>query len=176
MKETKYPTCYEHLSKREFLMTDSKDSACIIFVPNDKGCDRQLDQAVIKHARQSKKVLVLAISDLGLTIGNKKFRPQLNHLNQIDDFLQENRQSPIIAVCDAGVSRSGFISFYLDLKNKSWSHIQGQIDEFTKEFIVTRPRRQFRKAYMTNPGLSTLLLQHPHLLTPTELNFLKSLL
>lgn len=156
-------------------MTNSKDSACILFVPNEKGCDRQLDQAVIKHAQQSKNVLVLSISDLGLTIGNKKFRPRLNHLNQIDAFLQENRHLPIISVCDAGVSRSGFISFYLDLKNKRWSHIQGQTEDFTNEIVFTRPRQQFRNAYMTNPGLSTLLLQSQHLLTPTELNFLKSL-
>lgn len=129
-----YPKSYENMSKSTFLkfcqnrMRKDHIAVILFITPNSLiGKSMMTDDFSIVTDNDSLKALVctqmvgaslvLNVEDLDEYIGEAFPLATDDTITQIDNFLLSHSDKHIIAVCDAGVSRSGFISWYLDMKN-----------------------------------------------------------
>lgn len=174
-----YPKNYENISKRLFLQTDLKDSACILFVPEDgyhnipKDYPEGYIPTLKNHAKTAYDTLYIPAEDVGVNWGDEFKHATMDHLYQINTFLQKNANKNIISVCDAGISRSGFITFLLDIKNNNLKYVTTY--ETKGEIIFTCENRPFNKTYLANSELTHHLLES-NILTTIEKQKLKTII
>lgn len=131
-----YPTQYENILKSKFIKYDLEGVACIIFTtPELEGVNpREFTDLytlhVRKHSESSDDYIFIVAEDLPLGFGgsNKYNLPKLEHVYKIDELLRKNHDKKILSVYDAGISRSGFVSFMLDMKNHNYDKIAVMAD------------------------------------------------
>lgn len=171
-----YPTKYTNISKATFLKLDVSKCAIILFIPEDGYHDKpeSYPEGYIpnlkKHAETAKAALYIPAEDVGSKWGKQFKRPKVHHLHQISQFLKKNADTPILAVCDAGVSRSGFVTFFLDIKNNNLKGVKYVLDYdgFDQHFVRGSLRgKSWGSFYHTNPALTNYLL-NSNLLTDSE--------
>mgnify|MGYP004597686091 CR=1 FL=1 len=166
-----YPTRYTNISKRMFLETDVTPAAIILFIPEDGYHDQpeMYPDGYIPnlkaHAETAKDVLYIPAEDVGVNWGLNFKRPTAQHFEEINNFLKKNADNPILAVCDAGVSRSGFVTFFLDVKNDRLDGVSYSPDYtgFDPHFI--RRSTEHGTFYHTNPALTKFMLESDVLTT-----------
>lgn len=131
-----YPTKYKNMSKMNFLSfcADNyrKDNVAVILfltpgslVSGSSSLDDEFNIVsnnetvnCLAKLPQVSDSLIINIEDTFDYIGNAFPLATKNNIIHIDTFLKLNYDKEVIAVCDAGVSRSGFITWYLDKMNK----------------------------------------------------------
>ncbi|MDT9683438.1 hypothetical protein RND61_15420 [Streptomyces sp. TRM76323] len=137
MDSLKFPTIYNNFSHSELLngveVTD--DDALILFVSMDDirwGKDNL--RKLLNVALGAKNSLVIFADDLPKEVVSytvdmlpsldNPSMPSEQHVKQIVRFLLDNPNKNIISSCSAGISRSGWVSFFLDVKNARFDSIK----------------------------------------------------
>lgn len=133
-----YPTKYINMSKDALVeYCEEKDSlrqtAIILFITPanfayGSECsitgsgELNTNNATIKSMALLSKFgdsLVIVAEDTDENIGEAIPAPTKEHFIAIDEFLKRNKDKGVFAVCDAGIARSGFVSWYLDMRNSN---------------------------------------------------------
>lgn len=131
----KYPTEYENIPHERFKTRKlTNNDAVILFASDDhvKNGLGSLLQTLGRLKDVDNKIVVWAEDlpykgdsfkdDLGF-IGNAPLF-SVQQVRQINYFLLNNSDKHIISTCGAGVSRSGFVSLLLDIKNDRLDYIR----------------------------------------------------
>lgn len=177
-----YPTSYQNISKEVFITKDVSESACIIFFSKDnegkyeeKSCNTK---TVKNHAIKAKDHLYIRCQDIGRNWPGQNEIPTIDDIYKINNFLLKNKDLNIYAVCDAGIARSGFVSFLLDIKNHNIDNVS-PINPITEPYTDPEFKKNSFKnhnplenRYITSPGLTELLLKS-NILSRSELIELK---
>lgn len=171
-----YPTQYENIPKSKFMKSNLEGVACIIFTtPELEDVDPRefadlYTPHVRKHAESSDDYIFIVAEDLplGFSDNHKYNLPKLEHVYKINEFLRKNYDKKIIAVCDAGISRSGFVSFMLDMKNHNYDKIAVMAD-YDGAWMFNRSRRVVTEGniYLANSAYCGFL-RESHILTIEE--------
>lgn len=167
-----YPSKYANIGKREFLNIDVSKAAIILFIPKDGYHDMPVEYpegyipTLKAHAQTAVDVLYIEAEDVGIKWGKNFATPKIRHLHEIDSFLKKNAGHPILAVCDAGVSRSGFVTFYLSVKNDKLEGVHYSLESDGNDPHFIRGSK-YGKFFHTNPALTKYLLDS-NLLTHSE--------
>lgn len=175
-----YPTKYANIGKHEFLNTDVSTAAIILFIPKDGSHDmpESYPEGYIPtlkaHAETAVDVLYIEAEDVGTKWGKNFIAPKVRHLHEIDSFLKKNAGNPVLAVCDAGVSRSGFVTFYLSVKNDKLEGVHFSLESDGDDPHFIRGSK-YGKFFHTNPALTKYLLDS-NLLTHSERKKLNSIM
>lgn len=156
-----YPKVYENISKKSFIKYCEnrmrKDHvAVILFVtPNSLSYGKSMmtddfsivtDNETLQAMVCTQMVgasLIINVEDIDEYIGEAFPLASKDTVLQIDDFLKRHHDKHILAVCDAGVARSGFVSWYLDKKNgitRDWVKIAKNEYKSKHFFAITSPR------------------------------------
>lgn len=176
-----YPTKYTNISKGSFLQIEPeklKNAALILFIPKDgyhnnkESYPEGYIPTLKAHAKHAKDVLYIEAEDVGLNWGDNFIKPKVRHFHEIDSFLKKNAANPILAICDAGVSRSGFVSFYLDVKNNNLDHVG--FCPYLDDIHFSRGRK-YGTFYHTNPALTKYMMDS-RLLTHSERKALEDMM
>lgn len=132
----KYPTKYKNMSKANFLSLCAdnyrKDNVAVILfltpgslTAGSSSLDDEFNivsnndtVSCLAKLPQVSDSLIVNVEDTFDYIGNAFPLATKNSIVHIDNFLKLNNDKEVIAVCDAGVSRSGFVTWYLDRMNK----------------------------------------------------------
>ena len=152
-----YPKVYKNISKANFLNEDIKNKAVVIFMSEDnykKEYKKYQDtyfETTFEKAKETDNKLFIHAKDVGLDWGFTE-TPNERMLDEINRFLLYNKDEEIISVCDAGVARSGFVTFLLDVKNNNLTDVERFETKQDIEFDSRKGR------YITNPAFTWLLL------------------
>lgn len=175
-----YPTQYENISKSKFMKSNLEGVACVIFTtPELEDIDPKefadlYTPYVRKHAESSDDYIFIVSEDLPLGFSsNREYSlPKLRHVYKIDEFLRKNCDKKILAVCDAGISRSGFVSFMLDMKNHNYDNI-AVVADYDGAWMFNRSRRVATEGniYLANSAYCGFLRESQILTIAEEIEY-----
>lgn len=126
-----YPTKYQHYSHEDLQTVDLTKKSLIYFLSREE-LTRPEELKKLIHVNTAKHVLFIYAQDMPIlapdildTTGLIRHAdmPYPNQMAQIDLFLQDHADTTMIASCGAGVSRSGFVHWYLDVINNHFDGI-----------------------------------------------------
>lgn len=133
----KFPSSYKHVSHHELLdnIKLSDNDALILFMGmDDVRWGREEYFKLLKLVKETTYSLLIFADDLpketidttidGLVSLDNPSMPSYEHVKQIVRFLLDNNDRNIVASCGAGISRSGWVSFFLDVKNGHYDSIR----------------------------------------------------
>lgn len=130
-----YPTSYENISHDRFKTRKLTDNDAVILFASDDNVNHGLGGLIqtLSRLKDVKNKIVVWAEDLPYK--DDSFKDNLDYMGnaplfsvqqirQINHFLQKNSDKHIIASCSAGVSRSGFVSLLLDIKNDRLDYVK----------------------------------------------------
>lgn len=176
-----YPTKYSNISKKELMITDVKGKALIIFITDDLEDIDPVEYPdlytpnVYKISEKADDSLFINAEDICLGFSNKYKAPQLADFVNINNFLLKNHDKEIIAVCDAGIARSGFVTFFLDVKNNNIDDVSYQKDYNGGSIFSVGAKKMTSRKYFTNSALTDYMI-NSGVLTQEELNKINAII
>jgi len=144
----KYPTHYTHMRKDQLTTALVKDAALIMFMSDDHWRYGNMDEimAAFNVVKSAKDAIIVYIDDIDVSRGHSHGHELSDdtydsiertlaivtptHIRQIMLFLQHHSDDNVIFACDAGVSRSGFGRWFLDVKNGKYDNMKAIDDTF----------------------------------------------
>lgn len=169
-----YPKKYKNISKKELMREDVHNKALIIFITDDLDTINPEEYPdlytpnVIKISENSYDTLFVNAEDICKGLSKDYRAPSETDFLNINNFLVRNSEKEIVAVCDAGISRSGFVTFFLDVKNDNIDDVSYQKDYNGGSIFSVGKRGTSYRRYLTNSALTDYLLSS-NVLTPKEL-------
>lgn len=179
MKE--YPTKYINMGKdslidfcRENASKDLSGTAIILFITPSNFCF-DTESSISENGNVSTNnstvhalsllsrfgdSLIINAEDIDEDIGDGMPAPRKVHFIAIDEFLKRNKDKGVFAVCDAGVARSGFVSWYLDMRNlnpRDWKNVGY---DGSKGFRKTVEFKSDEMRAITTPMLTEIALEY----------------
>lgn len=164
-----YPVVYNHLPKSQALTLDVSNKNVIMFMSDDSW-QYNVEKAKVnlEIVASAKHGLLIYAEDIDFENGDieelqSRFAsPNIYQMKQIDYFLRKYPDDELLAVCDAGLSRSGFVHWYLDVKSRNADGMT-RIDN---HFINHKHR------YVTNAEFTKLSMQFMNI---DDLKFIDSI-
>lgn len=179
-----YPTKYTNISKKTLMSANVKGKALIIFHTAELDsidAERYPDlytPNVRKLAEKAHDVLYIQAEDIPIGWSDKpeSETPTMADFLAINDFLLKNHDREIIAVCDAGIARSGFVTFFLDVMNDNFEGI-GYMEDYDGGAIFVTGRRGIgSRRYFTNSALTTYMICRLDIITIERLMKLRAII
>jgi len=130
-----YPVSYENIPHDRFKTHSFTENDAVILFASDDNVNHGLGQLIqtIARLKDVKNKMVVWAEDLPYEKNSFKDRLEfmgnaplisVQQVRQINKFLLDNSDKHIISSCSAGVSRSGFVSLFLDIKNGNTDYIK----------------------------------------------------
>lgn len=173
-----FPRTYTNIDKKTFLETNISNKACIVFYTDskyendyEKYPDHYFPNIRSKAINESKDYLFIKAEDVGLNWGHEN-TPTMEQLGRIVSFLEKNKDNEILSVCDAGIARSGFVTFLLDVYNRSLPYLELFTGYEDNDFAF-RPVNSATRNYFTCEGFTRLLFDSRYL-DKEDISYIKS--
>lgn len=163
-----YPTKYAHIDHDSFKDMDVKNKAAILFLSkNNVSYHPEETLKLMENVNTAKEFIIVFMEDLDGYWKSGKLKeherydldePLEYHFDKIDAFLRHNKDLEVIASCSAGVSRSGFVTWWLDFQNGNADDAEWSEDEYGIYFHAGKTSTR-KRGYFTNGLLTKYALQ-----------------
>jgi hypothetical protein len=172
---TQYPTKYSHTRKSALTPELVADKTLIMFMSDDNWQHGELSDNMhhLDMLRSAKQATVLYMDDIDVSVNNNPTDLSQETLDALARdfnlasptlvehfmrFLQKYPDDEVIFACDAGVSRSGFGHWFLDVKNGHFDGMKRMSGR--RDTTFTRRTENGRIGYIANAELVRLAMPY----------------